>query len=349
MKRNWLLHSGWPISTEELDPYYPAEKRILGYAEDPTLTSLINARPFNGGALDSFPVYYGNPLSFSDIYKETINQNKNIQCVLNSTVSKTRLNATATQVAQLDVHTTAGRQFQVSARHFVLATGGLENARILLASSAHPGQGVLNAHDLVGRYHMEHPIRIIGVLDLAAPLKEALAFTNRQRTGGTTAQGSFGLSAQIRDREHLMNAHIRTFRYHPLENEAAIIAGKAAMQSKQHTHKFSEFSQYVRKHGSLTGKQILPYLLWHSWNKINPRAEITHHRFTAFLDQEPDPENRVTLSPRTDAFSNRLPHLSFSESDFMQEGVLRSMGLMAQTFAKSGVGTLRYHPEDIAH
>ena len=33
----------------------------------------------------------------------------------------------------------------------------------------------------------------------------------------------------------------------------------------------------------------------------------------------------------------------------MQEGVLRSMKIVAETFLKSGIGTLRYRPEDIAH
>ena len=46
----------------------------------------------------------------------------------------------------------------VRARHYVLACGGIENARLLLASTGARPHRLGNDHDLVGRYFMDHPI-----------------------------------------------------------------------------------------------------------------------------------------------------------------------------------------------
>ena len=45
----------------------------------------------------------------------------------------------------------------MKAKIFVLATGGIENARLLLASNKVQAAGLGNGNDLVGRYFMDHP------------------------------------------------------------------------------------------------------------------------------------------------------------------------------------------------
>ena len=47
----------------------------------------------------------------------------------------------------------------MQARHFVLAAGGLENPRLLLASTSRFPHGVGNQNDLVGRYFLAPPVR----------------------------------------------------------------------------------------------------------------------------------------------------------------------------------------------
>lgn len=45
----------------------------------------------------------------------------------------------------------------MNAGRYVLALGGVENARVLRASRSQQREGVDNGHDVVGRYFMEHP------------------------------------------------------------------------------------------------------------------------------------------------------------------------------------------------
>src|SRR3569833_648496 len=50
-----------------------------------------------------------------------------------------------------------GRRFTASPKLFVLATGGSETARLLLASNKAQASGLGNGNDLVGRFFMDHP------------------------------------------------------------------------------------------------------------------------------------------------------------------------------------------------
>jgi choline dehydrogenase-like flavoprotein len=61
------------------------------------------------------------------------------------------------KMERVRVATLTGNTFSVVARVVVLATGGIENARLLLASRAVQPNGLGNDKDIVGRYFMEHP------------------------------------------------------------------------------------------------------------------------------------------------------------------------------------------------
>ena len=58
-----------------------------------------------------------------------------------------------------------GNEFKVEGQVFVLAAGGIDNARILLSSPGRAGNGIGNEHDNVGRYFMDHLSVDCGVLE----------------------------------------------------------------------------------------------------------------------------------------------------------------------------------------
>ncbi len=96
-----------------------------------------------------------------------------------------------------------GRTFTLRAKHFVLSTGGLEVARLLLASNRQLPAGVGNARDLVGRFYMDHPKHMQGRLE------PGRAF--RQVADGVLTQPrprfgiSFSLSEQVQRERSLLN------------------------------------------------------------------------------------------------------------------------------------------------
>ena len=72
-------------------------------------------------------------------------------------------NEGGTAVERIEVRTLDNRVWRIRARSFVLACGGLENARLLLVSRATNPRGLGNDRDIVGRFFMEHPYSICGM------------------------------------------------------------------------------------------------------------------------------------------------------------------------------------------
>jgi hypothetical protein len=77
--------------------------------------------------------------------------------VTHATVREIVPDAEGQHIDHLEVRCLAGRHIVVRAQNVVLACGGIENARLLLASRSVMPNGLGNAHDLVGRFFMEHP------------------------------------------------------------------------------------------------------------------------------------------------------------------------------------------------
>src|SRR6185312_6935633 len=57
---------------------------------------------------------------------------------------------------------------KITARNVVLACGGLETPRLLLASRDYRSCGIGNEHDIVGRYFMTHISGISGLIRFAS-------------------------------------------------------------------------------------------------------------------------------------------------------------------------------------
>ena len=75
------------------------------------------------------------------------------------------------------MRTLSGNSFSATATAFVLATGGLEVPRILLASNDRRPAGIGNEHDLVGRCFMEHVNIATGPVALTSAASAMVPYT----------------------------------------------------------------------------------------------------------------------------------------------------------------------------
>jgi choline dehydrogenase-like flavoprotein len=96
------------------------------------------------------------PTRFGHVHLPELERARNVTVLCRATVLEVVTTPTGDSVTDLLVGTLDGRRFRVEARAFVLAAGGVENARLLLLSDRHAPRGVGNDHDQVGRNFMEH-------------------------------------------------------------------------------------------------------------------------------------------------------------------------------------------------
>jgi choline dehydrogenase-like flavoprotein len=136
---------------------------------------------------------------------------EDVRVVTFANVNDIRLDQARGHVESFVCRTLQGTSFHVHAGRYVLALGGVENARVLLASRSQQREGVANGHDVVGRYFMEHP-HYYGAIGVAHAAALDLSFYRRGDSGWTRPDGTpvpmmgaVGLSAAVSRRERLLN------------------------------------------------------------------------------------------------------------------------------------------------
>jgi choline dehydrogenase-like flavoprotein len=157
--RPWVPDSGWPITRADLDPHYRAASAELGIRpfDAPPAYFADAAYPphFSGGAL-SERLYQFQYVNIGQKHIDEFKASKKTTVYLHANAVDLALTAGATSLDHVAIATLSGKRTTVKAKAYVIAAGGIENARLLLASRSVKTNGVGNDNDLVGRYFMEH-------------------------------------------------------------------------------------------------------------------------------------------------------------------------------------------------
>ncbi len=211
--RPWLPGSGWPMKRDDLGCYYRQAREMCQLAVTegeidhgpplPYRPRLAGTHP----ALATVVYQFSPPTRFGPTYRDGLERAKNIDGYLSANVVELLGGEHGGPVTGARVSTLAGRTFRVEATTFVLATGGVENARLLLASNGTRPGGLGNENDLVGRFFMEHLHVRLGCFVPTRPDANLSFYTQGRRSvrrplGGLTvapaarpAHGVYGFSA----------------------------------------------------------------------------------------------------------------------------------------------------------
>ena len=168
--RDWLPHSGWPFTRKTLEPYFARAQSLVEagpfiYDDSKVWTDAQGASlPLGDGGVYTTYFQFSRqsedvlPTNFGTRYADDLKRAANLELMLHANVTGIRLAPDAGHVDRLDVATLTGRKFTVKAKHIVVAVGGMEVPRLLLASNDVASAGIGNANDLVGRFFADHPI-----------------------------------------------------------------------------------------------------------------------------------------------------------------------------------------------
>jgi len=153
--------SGWPISREELEPFYDRADRVLQLGPRISYPDLCVAFGLQAPGFDPDKLYmecaqWSPKPNFGTTYRQELKSAVNISVLLHANVTSIVTNDSATAVEKIEFRTLTGKQGTAKARVYVICCGGIETARLLLASDRVEPQGLGNRHDLVGRFFQEH-------------------------------------------------------------------------------------------------------------------------------------------------------------------------------------------------
>lgn len=195
---------GWPLSYQELLPFYQQAQKDCELAEfdyrATTWAERYRARliPMDAQPWETIAWQFSTPTHFGERYRQELVESNDVHLVLRANLTRIELARRAGHVDRWRIRCLDGPSFSVVARSYVLALGGLENARLLLASNDVEPRGVGNRFDTVGRYFSDHPHAKIGQI-LPNTLHDFRPYTDIHREGhGTYVRFSWALTETTR-------------------------------------------------------------------------------------------------------------------------------------------------------
>jgi choline dehydrogenase-like flavoprotein len=334
-RRDWVPDSGWPFGLSHVLPFYERAQAVcqLGpFAYTAADWSSEGVRPiaFQADRVRSHVLHYSPPTRFGAVYREEIRKASNITAYLGANVIDLECPSPPAYVSGVRVACLTGSSFRVNARAFILAAGGLENARLLLISNKAQPAGLANTYDQVGRYFMEHLYLDRAAIIVTRETRISEFYTSGHWSKGKRVRGLLSLSPEVQEKEMLTN-------YCAVVDREFLSRSVPLWRSLLHV---------VRTRRLPAGRMAR---LRHAANRIAaavaarmPRAEPFGRRYMVknVMEQAPNPESRVVLNAGHDRLGCPEITLQWSLTAIDKRTVHRAHEIMDEELRRAGVGEL---------
>lgn len=356
--RSWVPHSGWPFGPQELAPYYERAQGVLQlgvnnfdaeYWVDAINRADVKRFPFSGQTLVDGVSQFSPPLQAGKAFRQELRDSKNITVALFANVTNLVADATLNTLQQLEVQTLEGNRFIVRAQAFVLATGGIENARLLLASNTQMPAGLGNAHDLVGRFFSDHPRITSGWVRFRPQWRGNKLYDNKFQyqndalsADGTRIAAQFAATPEVQRREGLLNARVEVTSMFPGEHHEA----GAAIRRLRRRYEGAESPGTTLSRDLLT-VAMHPFLSagFAAARVFQPKFLISGVRMQATVEPTPNPNSRVTLSERRDRLNMPRVRVDWRLDANVKRTFDRMYSLLRDELVSNNVAEVDLDPE----
>jgi choline dehydrogenase-like flavoprotein len=370
-ERSYVPHSGWPISHHELSGWYRKATQYL-LCGTGTFTSPSDLDLGNDASCNALERWSVQP-RLAATYQSRIQSSRAVTICLNSTVVDLDF-ARSDQAVQNVVVASANGLVRIKSRQVVVAAGGVETTRLLLAIQRRRPAAFGGPEGALGRYYMGHISGKIATIRFRDP-QAAKEFDFFRDESGAYVRRRLALSQTAQRRYKVLNTAFwldnppfsdpshrnpvlsgvflalavpfvgRRFLPEPIR---LIHVGTGPHRLREHFANVARSGLDDARNLSLIIRDRLskrprkPGFLLHN---TAGRYALQYH-----AEQIPDPQSRITLTGETDAFG--MPRvavdLRFNEPD--ARSVIASHNILDDALRKSGVGALEfwYRPEETA-
>ena len=321
--RDYVPHSGWPIAYAELEKWYREARPLFGLpAERPEADRLRGA----GVPLPRFEQLETPLWTFDRRFNrfawescEDLEADPKCQIVTHATV--TRIVQADGGIARVEARALGNGRLTVTAEAFVLAAGGVENPRLLLASN------IGNGHDQVGRYFMEHPHARGGRVVKGAAWRLLKAFGRRHRIAGQDLAALITPGEELQRREGILNTSLTVVARQPQGRRQFV--GMKAYSGLKHkmapTKRGRALWMVTKKAAGWAQRRLDPARPW-----LLHKAGNLDVALLVRAEQAPNPDSRVTLTGETDATG--VPRVALNWR--LSEIDIRSVAVLVETLGK---------------
>ncbi len=347
--RPWLGLLGWPISESDVAPYYAAASEWLQVnppATDAAIRSSLGPdqvgwTDIGGDRFDTIYFSMSPPTKFGKVYRSELKRAPNVTVMLNATVVELRTDETGERVCGVRVKTEHG-EFCVTSKAVVLAAGGVENPRLLLASRARQLNGIGNDKDLVGRHFMDHlriRLRHIRLNDHEA---FSQLYDARHYGGGSIRAkrcpigAAFSPSIAEQSRARVLQTYTGLVACYFGKSDSTLEDSRQIYKALTgRLHRPIEATTWGRAVAELP--DALTYLIG---RRLNLRERDRRFELETVVEPWPDRDNRVELLAETDRYGVPKAKVIWRKHEIERRSHLHAIELIETALMRRGLGRL---------
>jgi choline dehydrogenase-like flavoprotein len=373
MPRPWLdLLSGWPISYDTLVPFW---RRAHDWAElgdfDYAATTAVpgGMRPmfdgFTASAISTDRIErFSRPTNFGVAYRDRLARSQHVRVLLYATCTQIVLTGGTKAVRHLVVTTRLGTRLRARARNYVIATGGLEVPRLLLASRSEAPAGVGNASGLVGRTYMCHLAGTSGHFRAAGV--RAPWHSYERTADGVYCRRRISVEPRAQQTWRIGNV-IARLHHTSIANPAHVTGALSALYLARWLLPAEYRTRLAQRSGAVHLWPHLRNVVADPLTTIDFAIHSLRRRLLAarkypsitvvprcgdftldiHAEQLPNPDSRITLGCDTDRFGVPQIRIDWRYRSEDIRTVRVAMALIAEAVAANGHGTLSFDPDAV--
>jgi choline dehydrogenase-like flavoprotein len=349
--RDWVAWSGWPIGSGDLLPYYRRAQSYCGFPapwEDDTGGPAGASHPglplFDPALLTPCVWHLPNRHrhNWGRLHRAALQSSKHVRVLLNATVTGFEVSDNRARVEAILARSLDGASVRVSARRFVLCCGGVGNAHLLLWGERSTGASFGNGGGSLGRFFQQHVRATIAVMHdrEGGGLGLQRLFNVFRADLGTYREIGLSLSGEAQKRARLLNASVAlVYEFDPnsaWESAKSLLRGLGA--AKPLPGGLAKVKTVARDIGHVARNAI------RRATQHRPMVHATRIRLVADIEQQPDPDSRITLGNESDRFGMPRPRIDWRLSELEKHTAERFAAYLTSEFRRLALGRLEPEP-----
>ncbi len=368
-QRDYIDHSGWPITYKEVSRYYPEALQwchagpAIFDAEQAGVPPLIPGFQ-DGDVKTSLLERWSLPTDFGKAYRDELEKHPNIRVFINAPCTDIILDKKHQSVEE--VQFTGKQTTRISASNVILCTGGLETPRLLLNARSQQENGIGNERDQVGRYYMGHLVGVVSEILLNEGHTDV--HESYSRDHGVYVRRRITLDEDVQRARGLPN--IGALLHYPLianpEHGSALLSAmffakfSAALKRKMPRSVMGPEVEgispkeliFAHMRNVLTDMpSVLKYMPGFMWKRFVVKRRIPSlippnrsNRYPMFYhaEQTPNPQSRVMLSDQVDNLGMPRLKVDFRVKAGDVDKIIQAQQTIDAWLKKTGVGQLQF-------
>lgn len=295
--RDWLAGSKWPVSYDEIAPYYNPTYLNLGIPEqfisdEAVWRGISSPKPNLGSEFEVFFTRWMSTPNFAELFATQLQSDPNLQLLTDCTATGFR--GEAGRITAVRVTPSNSQSHWIAADNVILAAGAIENVRLLLHAANDPTFAApWRDNQNIGRYFQDHLAGKVGSFDPANKREFFRMFTNVVYSG-RKFMPKIRMRNAAQERQKIYNTQV----FFAFESEISehMVYLKQFLKAALYNRKLAGAGNVLRN-GFGIARYLFPLMWKYVWDHrvfVPTAARIDMH---VQAEHAPVRESRITVDP----------------------------------------------------